>query len=84
MAFGVWQQARAGLGERALFADAREHVLQVTSLGDVVVDVVRRDERDAGASGQLGELREAHFVGDVIGQLGGKVERVAEDFAVDA
>jgi hypothetical protein len=82
MALGVGQQARARLGERALLADARQHVLQVTPLRDVVVHVVRRDEGDAGASRQLGELREAHFVGHVIGQLGGEIQLVAEDFAV--
>jgi len=67
-----------------LFADARQHVLQVTPLGNVIVHAVGGDERDAGLPGQLGELCQAGFVGDVIGQLGGEVECVAEDFAVDA
>lgn len=79
---GVWKESRPCFGQRALLADARQHVLQITPLGDVVMHVVGGDERDAGALGQFGELRESDFVGQVAGQLDGEVEAVAEDFAV--
>ena len=82
MALGVGQQTCAGLGERASLADARQHVLQITPLGNVVMHVVGGDERDAGLPGQFGELRETYVVGHVIGQLGGEVECVGEDFSV--
>ena len=76
---GVGKEAPACLGERALRADARQHVLEVAALGHVVMHVVGGDERDAGTRGQLGELREAGSVGQVIRQFGGEVETVGED-----
>jgi hypothetical protein len=84
VALGVGEETRARLGQRALLADARQYVLQVPPLGNVVVHVVGGDERDAGALGELDELGEADFVGHVVGQLGGEVQPVAEDFAVGA
>jgi hypothetical protein len=82
VALGVGEETRARLGQRALRADARQHVLQVAPLGNVVVHVVGGDERDTGALRELDELGEADFVGHVVGQLGGEVQPVAEDFAV--
>jgi hypothetical protein len=82
MALGVGKQAAAGFGERAPLANARQHVLQITPLGNVVMHVISGDKRDAGALRQLGKLGEASLVGQVVGQFGGEVELVAEDLAV--
>ena len=64
VALGVGEQAAAGFGERALLADAREHVLEVTPLGNVVVHVVGGDEGDVGLARQVGEVGQLGFVGE--------------------
>ena len=82
VALGVREEPRSGFGERALLANARQHVLQISPLGNVVVHVVGGDERDAGAAGQLAELSEPDFVGQVVSQLGSQVKAVGKDLAI--
>ena len=84
MALGAGEEAAAGFGERALLADARQHVLEVAPLGSVVVHVVGGDEGDVGLLRQFGEAGELCFVGELAIQLGGEVEVGGEDCVIGA
>lgn len=79
VAFGVGEEPAAGFGERALFADAGEDVLEIAAFGDVVVDGVGGDEGDAEAAGEIGELVEPIVIRLVEGEFGGEVEAVGEE-----
>ena len=55
MAFGIVEQAEAGVVQGAVFADAGQHVLQWPPRRDVVMDVVGRDQRHPGRQRQPGQ-----------------------------
>lgn len=82
MTLGVGKESPTGLGQRALLADAGEHVLQIPPLGNVVVHVVGRDQRDTDAGGHGRQLFQMRGVRCAVRQLGGEEEAVAEDLAV--
>ncbi|MFN0135484.1 MAG: hypothetical protein ACKVS9_05115, partial [Phycisphaerae bacterium] len=71
---GVGVQPRPGLGECALLANAGQHILQLPPLGDVVMHMVGRDQRNAQFARQRVELCQPHVVRQVVGERGGEEE----------
>ena len=57
MALGIGGEAKAGLFDRAAFADAGQHILQLPPFGQMVEHVVGRDQRQPRHLGQCGEMR---------------------------
>ena len=77
MALGVGEQAIARLGDGAMLADARQHVLQPTPRRAVGMDIVRRHQCGAVAGAEVGQLGEAAVVVAPIEALGSEIERPA-------
>ena len=73
MALGIGGEAKPGLGDRAVLADAGQHILQRPPLGDVVEHVVGRDERQPGLVGDRGEAGEAPRIVAAIEMLRGEI-----------
>ena len=59
MPLGIGLEAIAGVGDRALLADAGEHVGERLAVGVVIERVVGGDERRARLRGELGQLAQA-------------------------
>ena len=69
---GVRGEAKAGLADRAMRADAADHVLQRAALGDVVVDIVGGHQAGAPALGEAGEAGEPSLIVAAMKRRGGK------------
>src|SRR6516225_11282156 len=59
MAFGIGRETIAGFSDRAVFANAGQHILQRAPLGHVIKNVVGRDERQTDRLAERGEAGEA-------------------------
>ena len=77
MALGVGFEAVAGLGNRALLADAGEHVGQGAAAGVMIERIGGGDERCAGLRCQLGKLAQAAALVAAIGEGGGEIGAAA-------
>ena len=78
MALRIGKKTKARLIDRAVLADAGEHVLERTPRRGMRVHVVGRDEGDAEAPGELGQALDARAVVAAIEMVGGEIEAVAE------
>ena len=74
MALGIGDEAKAGLVDGAMLADAGQHILQRPPLGDVVEHVVDGDERQPGSLGQRRQAGEAPRIVAAIEMLGGEID----------
>ena len=70
-------QAVAGFGDRALLADAGEHVGERLAVGMVIEHVVGGDERRARLAGELVELAQAPALVAVVGEGGAEIDAAA-------
>ena len=77
MPLGVGLEAIAGLRNRALLADAGEHVGERLAVGVVIERVVGGNERRARLRGELGELAEAPALVAVVGEHGAEIDAAA-------
>ena len=75
--FGVGLEAIAGFRNRALLADAGEHVGERLAAGVVVVGIVGGNQRRARLAGELVELAQAPALGAVVGEGGAEMDAAA-------
>ncbi len=68
----------AGLLNRADVADAGENVLKRTAIAGVIVNVVRRQQRNVMAAGNFMEFFEMRKVVWAVEAIGGQREAIAE------
>ena len=73
MALGIGSEPEAGLIDRAVLADAGEHVLERAARRAVIEHVVGRDQIETGALGQRGEHRETLDIIAAIAMLGSEI-----------
>ncbi len=74
---GVGLQTEAGVGDRAVLADAGEHVGQRLADGMVVERIGGGDERGARLGGKLGQLAQPAALVAAIGERRGKIGAAA-------
>ena len=78
MALGMGGEAKPGLVDRAMLADAGQHILQRPPLGDVVQHIVGRDERQPGLVGDRGEAGEAAYIVAAVEMMRGEIGAAGE------
>ena len=78
VAFGIGGEAVAGLVDRAMLADAGQHVGQPFPVGRVRVNVVGRDQRRAGTGGDPGEPVDPRPVVAAIEVARGEMNRIPD------
>ena len=78
MALGVGGQAVAGLVDRAVLADAGQHVGEAAPVGRVSMDIVGCDQRRSGAPGDLRELSDPCPVVAAIEVARGEMDRIPD------
>jgi hypothetical protein len=78
VALGVGLQPQPGLGDRGLFADAGQHVLQGAALGLVVKHVVHGRERRSVLPGEFRQAVQAPRVSGGVGPRCGQIGAAAE------
>ena len=62
MPFGIRKKPEARLLDGAAMTDACQHILQCPSLGDMVVDIIGRHERDTDVLGERDMLGQPSIV----------------------
>ena len=78
VALGMGGEAKPGLIDRAMRADAGQHILQRPPLGDVIEHIVDGDERKPGRVGDRGETGEAACIVAAIEMVRGEIGAAGE------
>ncbi len=78
MALGIGGEAKAGLFDRAAFADAGQHILQLPPLGQVIEHVVGGDQWQPRRLGQCCEMCKTASVVTAIKMMRGEIGAVPE------
>ncbi len=68
-----FEEAKPGLGDRTMLADAGQHVLQRPPLGDVVEHIAHREERQPALFGDRGEAGKAAHIVAAIEMMRGEI-----------
>ena len=76
MTLGVGMEAEPRLADRAVFANAGEHIRSGRRVRAVHMDIIGRHQRDAGVGGELCQGSEAVFVIALVKFAGGKIDAV--------